>query len=559
MKKLILLATALPSLAFAQSDKGVAWDIVEGLTTEVGPRLAGTEAEARARDWAVAKLMSLGFSNVRIEPYQMPTWVRGEETGSLLIATRNGVVAHKLAITALGHSGATPDKGLEGEVIFFRSIDALKAAPDAVVKGKIVYLTHAMRPAQDGISYGFFGAVRRAGPNIAAKKGAIGIVIRSLGTDNHRNPHTGITNWEAGVKPIPAAAVSNPDADNIERQLQRWAGSKGEAGPKFWLLLTPRFMGQQSSGNVIAEIPGSDPEAGIVLVGGHLDSWDLGTGAIDDAAGVAITAGAAANILNSGRPPRRPIRVVLFGSEEVGTFGAKAYFDRHKGEKHALAAESDFGADRVWRLDLKLPERAKALGTRLSAALAPLGISTSKEVAVEGADIALLLAAGVPSVALQQDGTRYFDLHHTPDDTLDKIDPVQFAQNVQAWTIMLNEVANAPENLVGTPEVIVEPADTTPVARAVAATPPVSAEEDGKPVEINFSSVPPAAKAAMPQPAPVAKRIPVKSAVVKAKASISALRPATTKTPSAATTSSKVNKSKALPVTPSQKPKAKKP
>ncbi len=452
MKKLVLLAAALPAVTFAQTpslpQQSIAWDIVEGLTTQVGPRLAGTVAEARAREWAVSKLMSLGFSNVRIETYQMPTWVRGEEKGYLLDEGRNGAVEFKLALTALGNSGATPDKGMVGDIIYFRSLDALKAAPDAVVRGKIVYLTHAMRPAQDGISYGFFGPVRRSGPSIAAKKGAIGIVIRSLGTDNHRNPHTGNTNWDAGVKPIPAAAVSNPDADLIERHLQLWASTGSAATPKFRLLLTPRFVGQQTSGNVIAEVPGTDPSAGIVLVGGHLDSWDLATGAIDDASGVAITAGAAANMLGSGRQPRRTIRVVLFGAEEVGTFGAKSYFEKHGKEKHALAAESDFGADRIWRMDLKLPESAKAVGIRLSAALAPLGISTSKLEAQEGADIASLLAAGVPSIALQQDGTRYFDLHHTPDDTLDKIDPAQFAQNVQAWTIMLNEVANAPENLL---------------------------------------------------------------------------------------------------------------
>ncbi len=439
MKKLLLLLATVPSIAFAQATPpDTAWSIVEGLTTEVGQRQAGTEAEARARDWAVVRLKALGFSNVRIEPYMMPTWVRGEENASLIAP-----YPQKLAITALGNSGATAATGLTGEVIVLRDLDALKAAPDALIKGKIVYVGHFMKAAQDGASYGYSGDVRRKGPAIAAKKGALAMVIRSIGTDNHRNPHTGNTAWEAGITPIPAAAVSNPDADLIERIAAR----KG-AAVRIKMVLTPRFLGQQPSGNVIAEVPGSDPDAGMVLVGGHLDSWDLGQGAIDDGAGVAITTAAAKAVIDSGKKPRRTIRVVWFGAEEVGTFGANAYFDAHKGEKHALAAESDFGADRVWRVDYRLPETAKPLAERITKALTPLGITPSKELASEGADIGRLIGIGVNSVALQQDGTRYFDIHHTPDDTLDKVDPVQLAQNVAAWTRMIDLVANAPEDLI---------------------------------------------------------------------------------------------------------------
>ncbi len=452
MKKLILLTALLPTFAGAEPKPEIAWDIVEGLTTEVGPRLAGTNDEARGREWAVQKLMGLGFSHVRIEPYQMPTWIRGEELGDIVWKRGSGIIRQKLALTALGNSGATPPSGLEGDIISVRSFEALKALPDSVVKGKIIYLTHGMRPTQDGSSYGYFGAARRQGPSIAAKKGAIAIVIRSIGTDSHRVPHTGNTSWEPGVKPIPAAAVSNPDADLIERLLSRWADTNDSVGPRFSLVLTPKFIGEQRSGNVIAEIPGSDPEAGIVLVGGHLDSWDLGTGAIDDASGVAITTAAAASFIASGHQPRRTIRVVWFGAEEVGTWGAKAYFAAHKGEPHAFAAESDFGADRVWRLDVKLPDAAKAIGSRLSAALAPLGIATSKIEANDGSDIEPLIESGVATMALRQDGTRYFDLHHTADDTLDKIDPVQLAQNVKAWTAMIDIVANAPESLLPSPQ-----------------------------------------------------------------------------------------------------------
>jgi carboxypeptidase Q len=439
MKKTLLavVAFALPFPSCAEPVSTVAWDIVEGLTTEIGPRQAGTEAEGRAREWAVRKLKALGFANVRIEPYTMPTWVRGEERGAIL-----SPFPHKLAIAALGNSAATPLGGITGEVAYFGSFEAFKAAPDAAIKGKIVFVNHAMARTQDGSSYGYFGPVRRSGPSIAAKRGALAYVHRSVGTDNHRNPHAGNQSWEAGVTPIPAAAVSTLDANQIGR-----IAARGKP-LRMSLHLTPKFLGDQPSGNVIAEVPGSDPSAGIVLVGGHLDSWDLGTGAIDDASGVAITAAAAKAILDSGKKPRRTIRVVWFGAEEVGLWGGKAYFEAHKTEQHALVAESDFGADRVWRLDVRLPETAAALSQRLAVALAPLGIAASKEIASGGADIGPLVAAGVPVVDLQQDGTRYFDLHHTPDDTLEMIDPVQLQQNVDAWTLMLDLVANAPENLL---------------------------------------------------------------------------------------------------------------
>lgn len=447
MRKLILLALLAPAAAFATTpDKtaslrdaalkdDVAWDIVEGLTTEVGPRLAGTEAEARARTWAVARLNSLGFKNVRIEPYQMPVWVRGIETGEIIAP-----FPHKLALTAIGNSGATPAAGLEAEVILFRTIADLEAAPDGSLKGKIAYVGNAMKRAQDGSSYGYYGKARFAGPNIAAKKGAAAIVIRSIGTDNHRVPHTGNTRFDEGVAAIPAAALSVPDAENLERVFAR-----GKA-VRMKLVLTPRNIGTQESGNVIAEVPGSDPAAGVIVVGGHLDSWDLGTGAIDDAAGVAITAAAAKRIMDAGTP-RRTIRVVWFGSEEVGGYGGRDYLRRHGGEPHALTGESDFGADRIWRFNVTVNDAAKPVVDRIEAALAPLGVTRGDEPATGGADIRPLVSAGVPVIDLNQDGTRYFDIHHTADDTLDKVDPEQLRQNVAAWTAMLDVAANAPEAL----------------------------------------------------------------------------------------------------------------
>lgn len=446
VKTLALAAVmSLPFPALAQADPAalrdaalkddIAWDITEGLTTEIGPRLAGTETEARARAWSVRKLTALGFSNVRSEPFQMKTWVRGTETLEVLAP-----FPQPLRLTALGNSGSTAAAGLDAEIVYFRDIAALQAAPEGSLKGKIAFVSHAMTRTQDGSQYGVYGAVRRSGPATAARKGAAAILIRSVGTDYHRSPHAGGTNFPEGVTPIPAAALSLPDAEQLERILKRGQPVKVR------LTLTPKQVGMTESGNVIAEVPGSDPAAGLVVVACHLDSWDLGTGAFDDGAGCGIVTAAAKRIMDAGKP-RRTIRVLWAGAEEVGVFGGKAYFEAHKGEKHALAAESDFGADRIWRVDFKLPDSAKAVGDRVAAALSPLGIGRGRDPAGGGADVAALVASGVAGIDLQQDGTRYFDLHHTPDDTLDKIDREQLRQNVSAWTAMLAVVANAPEEI----------------------------------------------------------------------------------------------------------------
>jgi carboxypeptidase Q len=439
-----LLALPLPAVA-APADGAairasalkddVAMDFVEGLTTEVGPRPAGTPQEGRARDWAVQKLKALGFSNVRAEAYTMPVWVRGREEARVIAP-----FPQPLALAALGNSGSTPDGGIEGDIAYFPTIADLEAAPDAALKGKIAFVDHDMKATQDGSSYGYFGAARRQGPSIASKKGAIAILVRSIGTDHHRVPHTGVQMWADGATPIPAAAVSVPDAEQIARIVARGKPVRVQ------LTLTSKMLADQPSGNVVAEIPGRDPKAGLVIAACHLDSWDQGTGAIDDASGCAIAAASALQVRKGGQP-RRTIRLLLAGAEEVGGDGARAYFKAHGTEPHALVMESDFGADRVWRVDFKLPAGHEALAGRVIQAVAPLGVGASKQEAGGGADIAPLVKAGVPVIDLQQDGTRYFDIHHTPDDTLDKIDPEQLRQNVAAWALVLNEVANAQETL----------------------------------------------------------------------------------------------------------------
>jgi hypothetical protein len=434
-----LAAALLSSTAFAAPSPDLGYDIVEGLTTEVGQRLAGTEAEARARDWAVARLKTLGFANVHVEPFDMPVWVRGVETAEVL-----GPFPQKLALAALGNSGATPDGGITAPIVGFPSLEALQAAPADQVRGKIVFVWHRMAPTQDGSSYGYFGQIRRAGPAIASKKGAAAILIRSIGTDHHRLPHTGVTGWLDGAQPIPAAALSVPDAEQLERIL-----AKGKP-VTLHMTLTPRMTGTHQSGNVVAEVPGRDPSAGIVLIGGHLDSWDLGTGAIDDAAGLAITTAAAKRILE-GQKPKRTIRLVWFGAEEPGGFGGAAYAKAHGTEKHAMTAEADFGGDRVWSFRASLADPKSPLRTELTNALAPLGIGPASGEAHGGTDVGPMVLLGTSVIDLEQDGTRYFDIHHTADDTLDKIDRVQLGQATDAWSTMLRTVADSADPLAPLP------------------------------------------------------------------------------------------------------------
>lgn len=402
-----------------------AWDITEGLTTEVGQRLAATEGEARARDWAMKRLRAMGFSNVHIEPFTMPVWTRGAENAEIV-----SPFPQRLAVAALGYSGSTGPGGVTSEIIYFDSIDALRAAPDGAVHGKIVFVDNHMMPTQDGSGYGQFGAPRRQGPTIASLKGAIGIVVRSIGTDHHRNPHTGVQYFTDGARPIPAGALSIPDAEQLVRILKR-----GLPVTMHLTLVSERHENGHS-GNVIAEVPGRDPKAPILLVGGHLDSWDLGTGAIDDASGVAIVTAAAKHIMDSGRP-LRTIRIVWFGAEEPGGLGGAALTKAHANDRYAIAGESDLGADRIWRFSSQLSNADPAAYAQLTAALAPLGIVKNDKGESDGTDIEASVAAGAPWISLNQDASRYFDWHHTPDDTLDKIDPQELRQNVAAWTAVL--------------------------------------------------------------------------------------------------------------------------
>ncbi|MFU7527980.1 M28 family peptidase [Qipengyuania sp. ASV99] len=435
-------ATTLEEAAtHALASDTYAWDFVEGITTEVGPRQAGTEAEARGRAWAMAWLNAHGFANVADEPFEMETWVPGD----LHRAEITSPFPQPLVIQPLGGSASTGPDGIIAEVVMFESVAALRAAPADSLTGKIAYISHAMTPTQDGSQYGFAGPARWIGAELAKQKGAVATVIKSVGTDYHRNPHTGGTTFRRAdgstdvgrPVPTPAGALSLPDAANLERMFERANGRP----IMMKLTLTPENLGTTVSGNVVGEIVGRNPALPPVLLACHIDSWWNAPGAFDDGAGCGIIAAAALNVQKSGQP-LRTIRVLFAGAEEVGLFGSSAYSAAHIDEPIGVGLESDFGADRIWRFESNFRESNADLHGRIAAAVARFGVANSSNVASGGADLNIVRDQGGAIIDLQQDGTRYFDLHHTPDDTLDKIDPVQLRQNVAVWTQVVGILAN---------------------------------------------------------------------------------------------------------------------
>ena len=438
-------AQAVPDAVLAEAEKlrdaalddPTAYDYLERLTTEIGPRLAGTTDEARARDWSLAALKGLGFpaKNTRVEPFDMQTWVRGQETAKI-----TAPYPQPLVITALGRSGTTGETPLVGEVVVFETIDDVEQLDDGALAGKIAYVGHAMGKTQDGSSYGYFGKARFRGPSIAASKGAVAIMIRSIGTHSHRLAHTGGTNWADGQTWIPAVALSPPDADQIER-----IAARGEA-IEVSMTVTPRVIGTTRSANIIVDLPGSDLADEIIITGGHLDSWDLGTGAVDDGAGVAITTAAVSLIRKAGLRPRRTIRLIHWGAEEVGLLGAKAYAERHADtlDKHMLGSESDFGAERIYAIHANVSPNGQAVVDEMVRLLAPLGVGEGRKnySGSSGPDLSPLNKQGLPSFRLVQNGMDYFNLHHTPDDTFDKVSDEALRQNVAAYAVFLWLAAN---------------------------------------------------------------------------------------------------------------------
>lgn len=401
-----------------------AWDIVRSLTVEVGPRLAGSEGDRRAVAWAQRTLKELGFPVVRAEKVTVPHWERGENTGAITAPWPQPVV-----LTALGGSVATPAGGVEAEVVRVESLAAIEQLDRAAVEGRIVFYDVKMERAKDGSGYGRAVPVRGAGASRAAAKGAVAVLIRSIGTSNDRVAHTGAMRYEEGVAKIPAAALSNPDADLLAHQV-----ASGRP-VRFRLRLLTSTHPDAESANVIAEVPGRERPEEIVLLGCHLDSWDLGTGAHDDGAGCAIVVEAARRILELPERPRRTVRVVLYANEEFGLSGARAYAEAHAAEvpRHVMATESDFGAGRVWSFGSRVAPEALPKIAELAGLLAPLGIGWIGNDSRGGADLSPLRPLGVPVLGLGHDGTLYFDVHHTANDTLDKIDREQLDQSVAAY------------------------------------------------------------------------------------------------------------------------------
>ena len=421
-----------------------AWNFVHDLTTEIGPRLAGGSNDESARQWTIARFKALGFDKVWTEPVSFPKWVRRHESGEI-----TAPYPQKLVLTALGYSSGTPDGGLTAQVIHFENVAALEKADPASVKGKIVYLGERMQRFRDGHDYGIGSRQRTAGPPMAAAKGAAACLVRSAGTDAHqRIAHTGVTGFRDPAKAIPAAALSNPDADQLERIL---ASGKPVS---VHLDLDVGIEGMYTGANVIGQVTGSSHPEQIIAIGGHLDSWDPGTGAIDDAAGVAIAAGAAHLIAQLPQRPARSIRVIAFANEEMGLWGGRAYAEKHADDvsNHVLGSESDFGAGKIWRMAASVKPEARDAIAQMAAVMKPLGVEyDATRPGGGGPDLSQMHARGMAALSLGQDGTHYFDWHHTANDTLDKIDRDELNQNVAVYAVFAYMAAQARGDFGSTP------------------------------------------------------------------------------------------------------------
>ena len=424
-------ARALRERALADD---TAYELIRSLTTEVGPRLAGTPGDARAVAWAVAKLEALGFANVRAEPVTVPRWIRGEARAEIVAPW-----PQPLVVAALGGSVGTPAGGLEADVVPVASVEDLKAQPRERIAGRIVFFTNRMQRSRDGHGYGKTVTARSDGATAAAALGAVAMVMRPAGTSVSRTPHTGGQRYADGVPPIPAFALSNPDADLLEQQL-----ASGRP-VRLSLANSSRWDGEAQSANVIGEIPGRSLRDEVVVLGAHLDSWDLGTGAHDDGAGVGIVTAAAKLVGDARQRPKRTIRVVLFANEEFGLSGAKAYAAAYRGtiDKHVLGIESDLGAFQPYGLLARVaPDRLPTVRA-MQSVLEPLGVAYLGNEASGGADLGRLRELGMPVMDLETDAAPYFDLHHTANDTFDQVDPAMVRLNVAAIAVVAYLAAQA--------------------------------------------------------------------------------------------------------------------
>ncbi len=450
-------AMAARLMGMAMSD-GRAYALAESLADGVGPRPSGSDGAARAVTWAVEKMRALGLKNVHTEPVRVPHWIRGDAEAEIVAPAKQAI-----HLVALGPSVPTGPDGITAEVVEVAGFDQLKALGDGA-RGKIVLFNpRAMRRGKTFDEYGRAVAVRGGGAVAAAKAGAVAALVRSAGTGAYRLPHTGGLRYDDATTKIPAAAVTAEDAELISRLIH------SGAHVRLKVVLTPRFDGEVESANVVGEVPGRERAQELVLLGAHLDSWDLGTGAIDDAAGCAIVMDAARIIASVGRAPRRTVRVVLFMNEEMGLSGARAYATNHANElgKHVAAVEVDSGEGRPSGFGV-VGAGGVTLLKRIAAPLGTVGAAAVQEAQEAGADL-LPMGGKVPLFAIDQDLTSYFDWHHTAADTFDKIDAMDVALNTAAVAVVAYGLADAGETL---PVAAPAPRMGPPAAAPTPATPP---------------------------------------------------------------------------------------
>ncbi len=407
----------------------LSYQILESLTTEVGARMMGTPGDAKAVAWAVAKMKTLGFDKVWTEEVTNRQWLRGN-----IEAKITAPYAHKVVAITLGGSVGTDKKGINAPVVHFKTLADLKAAKANSLQGKIAFVSYRMERHITGKGYGKAVGTRVNGASIAAEKGAVALIMRSVGTDNNRIAHTGVMRYKEGVKKIPAAALSNPDADLLVNQLSR------NKPVYFYLKSTASIQMDEivKSANVIGEFTGSEFPKEIVALGAHLDSWDVGTGALDDGMGVAMMMATAKHIADLPQRPKRTIRVILFAAEEIGLLGVKAYMKSRNNnvDDHVIGAEWDFGSGRIYKMIPGVGASSLNAIRELAQYIAPLGVSLSAENNGRGqSDMSLLTNAGMPGINFSADGLTYFDYHHTENDTLDKVNRDDLKQNTAVYTM----------------------------------------------------------------------------------------------------------------------------
>jgi len=408
-----------------------AWQRLAVLTDTIGNRLSGSPALDRAIEWAVAEMKKDGLENVHTEKVMVPKWVRGAESADLVEPVR-----HPMAMLGLGNSVGTPRDGVRGEVVVVHSFEELDAK-GAMARGRIVLFNAAFT------NYGESVRFRSNGPSRAASYGAVAALVRSIGPDGLRLPHTGALQYTNDAPKIPAAAISSEDADRLQRMSDRGERAVVE------LRMEARFDPDAESANVIGELRGRTNPDEVVVVSGHLDSWDVGAGATDDGGGCIVTWEALRLMKALNLRPRRTVRVVLWTNEENGGRGGLAYRDQHRAElsKHVMMLESDGGVFRPLGFGFSGSDRARETVRAIASLLTGIGanqISTGGG----GADIGPSLQEGhMPGMSLDVDGSKYFLIHHTQADTIDKIDPVEMAKCAAAVAVMAYVIADLPKRL----------------------------------------------------------------------------------------------------------------